>query len=63
VTATPWMAWWCGMRDMAEAWWCGMRDCKIVFECNRGEVVLVTQARSKVLGDLTIKEYSKNLCG
>lgn len=49
-----------------EAWSCGEvggdGQCRIVFESNR-EVVLVTRAGRRVLGDLAIKECSKNWWG
>lgn len=49
-----------------EAWSCrevgGDGQCRIVFESNR-EVVLVTRAGRRVLGDLAIKECSKNWWG
>ncbi|GJN03262.1 hypothetical protein PR202_ga20687 [Eleusine coracana subsp. coracana] len=49
-----------------EAWSCrkdvGDRHCKLMSESNR-EVVLVTRAGRRVLGDLAIKDCSKNLWG
>jgi hypothetical protein len=49
-----------------EAWSCrkdgGDGQCRLVFESNR-EVVLVTRAGRRVLGDVAIKECSKNLGG
>jgi hypothetical protein len=49
-----------------EAWSCrtggGDGQCRLVFESNR-EVVLVTRAGRRVLGDVAIKECSKNWGG
>ncbi|TVU03883.1 hypothetical protein EJB05_49743, partial [Eragrostis curvula] len=49
-----------------EAWSCrkdgGDGQCRLVFESSR-EVVLVTRAGRRVLGDLAIKDCSKNLWG
>ncbi|TVU06518.1 hypothetical protein EJB05_49739, partial [Eragrostis curvula] len=41
----------------------GDGQCRIVFEGSRREVVLVTRKGRRVLGDLAIKECSKNLWG
>ncbi|KAK3123238.1 hypothetical protein QOZ80_8AG0626990 [Eleusine coracana subsp. coracana] len=68
--------WWCDgntMNDVVvwneqwpEAWSCredgGDGQCRLVFESNR-EVVLVTRTGRRVLGDIAIKECSKNLGG